>query len=183
MQEKLYIIEDYTEKNILFLTAEDGVDMDAQLEKAVALAKADNVEAYLSTIPDQYLEKVGLQRKNIAIKRQKECRLFETALEKAGIYHAQCRHCISFNKGYCLKHSKFVDPSENARCCHGMNIYGLGYDDGYVEFFFLLHINLDDQEPEEIAELIQNEFPEVREILNSKRYDPCYWMMYPVTRA
>ena len=174
MQEKIYIIEDYGEKKVFYLTAEDGADMDASLKKAAEFATADGVRGMLSEIPDEYLEKAGLCRKEIPVAFFPDTVLAISEMEKAGIYRAECRSCSSFEDGFCFKYGGSCNPSDENNCCRGDNVYELSYDDDERQFSKKLYIEEDNPKLEDVLEKIQSEFPEVKEILESD-YNPEDW--------
>lgn len=174
MQEKIYIIEDYGVKKVFYLTAEDDADMDASLKKAAELATADGVQGMLSEIPEKYLQKAGLCRKEIPVAFFPDTVLAISEMEKAGIYRAECRSCCSFEDGFCFKYGGSCNPSDENDCCRGDNIYQISYEDIEHEFKQRLYIEEDDPKLEDILEKIQSEFPEVKEILESD-YEPESW--------
>ena len=177
MQEKIYIIEDYGEKKVFYLTAEDSADMDARLKKAAELATADGVRGMLSEIPNEYLEKAGLRKKEILVTFFPDTVLAISEMEEAGIYRAECRYCSAFEDGSCYKYGGICNPSDENDCCHGDNIYELCYEDIEYEFSQKLYIEEKNPELEEILKKIQSEFPEVKEILESD-YEPECWCFY-----
>lgn len=177
MQEKIYMIKDYAKTKILYLMAEDGVDMDARLEEAKQLAISDGVKGMFHEIPKKYLEKVGLYPKEIPVVYCPDTVLAVSKMEKAGIHFAECRDCDAFEEGSCYRYGGICNPSTENDCCHGYNIYELSYEDIEYEFRRILYIDNENPNAEETAKIIQEEIPEVKEILESD-YEPECWMIH-----
>lgn len=159
MQTKIIVIRDYSVITTIALKAEDNINIDKNFHMAIDAAKKDNVDCYISTLPEKYLNKYG-----IYVDHSMEfSTIDDMGLKIKDVYEPECRYCDSFEEGTCYKYGGLCDPSDMCDCFHS--------ETGMVEVFYDGQLSdrfycTDDEYKDKVFELCKRNYenPELLEI-------------------